>query len=584
MNYLSSMEWYVGLKSSLAAAFLMLNGMNWYALSLAALAPLLFLLAKHDIRVRRLRAIYDFMRSFRLDTAGEYRSRKCVKRLNADGAIANATFEFAGDGANNNLPIARNPSFEFVKSKYISDLRAKSANINPNQSELESLSDYIKLAENPLSNFQPRIYLAAAAFIAISYFGFKNLIEAVGCSFQSVSCVAGSTAAPSGQIFVIGSLAFAGAFVAAVRMMLRSLAVFDLSIFTFLHQTAELMFSVLFVMIAYKALPDPLLNIGKFFAAGQTGEMKATDAAAIPWIWFALAPILGLLPTSASKFLLLKMQTLISWTKTTDDRFTSVSKVVSLDIIDGIDFETRFRLEEAGIYDVQNLATYNPIMMHIETPYGIYQCIDWVAQAQLCHIVGPEKFLMLRELNIRTIFDLERAIDSRMSPDVYDDIFASVLFAPTENLRMTAEISKFKFLISDEKGATRLVSVDEFCQWARDQIKRAKDPSGQPNEGSPTPEHPAGQIDGITSAVEHMMVWISDDLHVRRLRRLWNDIALSLGPNSEYFPDSKRIQQQIPGFWGNCTCGSCECQLDVACAKKVTPAPVPHKVCEDGTG
>lgn len=464
-----------------------------WALLVAVMTPALIIFGRQEIRLRRVRHIFDFERTF-----GHIGTSDDSKKIN--------------------------PSFEFVRSKYLSDVDMEGAfNLpdyqNPNAQQVQEILDRIKRLGRR-RDF--RMLLSSVALMIVLYFGVDALLAAITCGFGGVACSCalthfapcetaaganGSSGVAYGKLVTIGALAFAGAFVETFRTFLRHLAVFDLSAYTFLRQTGEMVAAIIFTMIAFAAFPDPLKPL--------TGGTQSSE---ITWLWIALAPMLGLMPRSATQFVFTKTKNLIPWFKTEDNRYQDITRVTTVDVIDGIDFPTRFRLEICGIYDVQNLATTNPIMLHIESPFGIYQCIDWVAQAQLCHILGIEKFLMMRELNIRTIFDLERAIDSKDGPNEVDTIFAGILFAATDNLRKAAAIGGNQPLII-ANGEVTPSSVDKYCAWARTEI--GLDPAR------------------AKVSVEHLMRWIGDDLHVRRLRLIWNDICLTLGERAEALPDTQ---------------------------------------------
>jgi hypothetical protein len=532
-------------------------GWQWLPLLAAILTPLLIIYCRNEARNRRLRKIQDLIRSYPSTDDSKYpKSQK--KPANHDAADTN-------------------PSLEFVKSKYLADIRI--ARKDAEDFAKTDTNGKIKIilrtarAFGNAGDFQ--LLLSSLGFMIVSYFGFVNIFTVVSTGLQTVGATA-STACDArtslAQVQIIGTLAFIGAFIAAARVFLRGLAVFDISAYTFLRQTVEVLASVALTILAYKAFPDPFKSMDALLSTTST----ASECTEIPWFWFAVAPILGLLPESSTTFLLTRLQSIFLWVKRDDDRFATVTNVVPLNVIDGIDYFTRFRLEECGIYDIQNLATYNPILLHVESPYGLYQTVDWVSQAQLCHIVGLDRFLLFREMNIRTIFDLERAIDYRLrdtccerpaeEPDEFDVIYAGILFATTDKMRDAGNIGHIKpFIVKAPEPASAdadtpagaaqppsvpavrtissvrpvsSVTVDEYCLWAREYI--AVDP------------------ERMKICIEHLMRWISDDLHVRRLRRIWQEIAESLGEHSERLDNSTIGRRD----------GKCGCANDRSCCEK----------------
>lgn len=114
--------------------------------------------------------------------------------------------------------------------------------------------------------------------------------------------------------------------------------------------------------------------------------------------------------------------------KSSRDDLLPLVKSTPLEVIDGIDANTGFRLKDMMLLDVQHLAMTNPLALYVETPFGLYQSIDWVAQAQLCLAVGPDSFVALRRLNIRTIFDLEDLLkEPTPSPDLMQELARTLL-------------------------------------------------------------------------------------------------------------------------------------------------------------
>ena len=193
--------------------------------------------------------------------------------------------------------------------------------------------------------------------------------------------------------------AYTGAILFTLRSFRQAINNFDLSPFSLLGA---------FVNICFSVLIAPLLVFGVLRLPQALGVPIGIDGTAAFPVVLIGAFAAGYYPDVAVRTIL-RSSRLRFYKRDKVSLFEAV-KSTPLEVIDGIDSEIRSRLEDYHIVTVQNLAAANPLMLFVETPYGVYQIMDWVAQAQLCASVGPAALQRLWRLGIRTIFDLERVL------------------------------------------------------------------------------------------------------------------------------------------------------------------------------
>lgn len=286
------------------------------------------------------------------------------------------------------------PSFEFVKMKYFMGSKG---------SERER-------------EFSIRLFsVPVLVFVLLSGLGFTGAFLVTTDCFKpgADGCILGSRGALH-TIFLVGGgagdanaqlesaitiavFAFMGGYAYSMRVLLRAVANFDLSPLTFFRLSVYIFVAIFIAVTAWRTMPTEILGGGTAFPA-----------------WYAGAFLLGFVPGLAERHLLSLWRR--GMMKEVDRRALEATKTIPLEVIDGIDADTRARLEDFNLYDAQHLATANPIMLFVETPFGIYQSIDWVSQAQLVVAVGVTRYLALRALGIRTICDLETVFQVKIRP------------------------------------------------------------------------------------------------------------------------------------------------------------------------
>ena len=369
-----------------------------------------------------------------------------------------AMFDFAQDGGR---PIII-PSLELVKYKYDPESAASATDRDQEQSTWWHYG------------------FPVALYVLLACLGFRLCFSAViasGTPYQ----LGGHLKLTPEQLasFTANSCyTFLGAYLWTIFYLIKRVSNFDLSPLSFLRTSAQIIFAG-FVSAAVWHTGDAVF----------AGSAEAWDGHAFT---AGMAFLIGWFPDLGMTYLITKYPSM--QLKRIKPETKELSEEIPLDCITGIDPFMKFRLAEFEIEDVQNLATINPIQLFVETPYGLYEIIDWVAQAQLILAVGTRKALELRRINVRTIFDLEKAIYQPVLRNVMLEILLS------ETLRPALEKSNDDSRLPASDSSTGLLAV--------------------------------------------LVAIIHDDLHVQRLRQIWEVIAMRLHDRPK--PDPRRPAPSLP--------------------------------------
>ncbi len=285
------------------------------------------------------------------------------------------------------------PSFEFVKYKYFFK----------RVDQVEERKDDFKIIHWIISAV-PLVIVMTLVNIVVLNILFRHIL---GFEFSYLTPAFAKNDHLPTYLWIIAA-SYSGGFVFMIRSFYRAINNFDLSPLSFVGACLN----IVSAMIAALIFVYGIMHVfGVFTPPAQLDANALMKAQGIDSVTLGMAIIaafaIGLMPQLATRNILWSSR--LRYYKKEDIQIYKSFSAIPVEVIDGIDTEIRDKLGDFHISAVQNLAAANPLMLFVETPYGVYQIMDWVAQAQLCCSVGPKGLTKLWNLGIRTIFDLERA-------------------------------------------------------------------------------------------------------------------------------------------------------------------------------
>ncbi|KQP95011.1 hypothetical protein ASF60_02195 [Methylobacterium sp. Leaf113] len=403
-----------------------------------------------------------------------------------------AVFDIAGQTSQRLIP-----SFEFVKYKYFVGrprLPGKGSPVDTVDAALHGL-DGSRQREDFTTTAWVLGSVVFSLLAATAVFHGLSLLASLLCASSSESLHSGgcSGVPKHGLVWLAGiGAAFAGSYITALRNLYRAIKNFDLSPATIIGETIKVVIGIVLV---------PILVVGLLRAGASTldGLVASNGAMMASPVLLALAItgcfVAGIMPDVVLRNIIHRDK--LKNFKREEHEVYRAFKITPVEIIDGIDTEIRIRLDDHHIHSTQNLAAANPLMLFVETPFGVYQIMDWVAQAQLCCSVGRERLIRLWLLGVRTLFDLER------------------LAAP-----------------GDARNEALLLEVGRIILGS--------------NMIEATPGRQAA-VDLVVASIELRL----DDPHVQRLRQIYIAVGDRLGSDSRRFRSQMKAQANAADASGN---------------------------------
>lgn len=226
------------------------------------------------------------------------------------------------------------------------------------------------------------VLLSACGFALVVGLG-RDWLEAAGHLLRGLSGEDGSPLGFATASALVLGAGFVGAYIWSIHYLILRIANFDLSPLSFLRTSAHVLMTVFVAWVLCQVIAAP----------GVANKVALT-------VVLGIAFLSGLYPSLGLNVLIDRLPHWL-WLKRDIEEGKEIARAFPLDLIDGIDQSIKFRLNQLEIGDAQNLATANPILLYVETPYGLLEVIDWMAQAQLLCELGPKPFLEARALGVR---------------------------------------------------------------------------------------------------------------------------------------------------------------------------------------
>jgi hypothetical protein len=272
-------------------------------------------------------------------------------------------------------------------------------------------SDYYNLAVHYFTNLQPvrlrrgytlpilSFFLLVMAYASVAYLGtqWSSYLETPNFIFGGAFILNSHTpveirAYQTGTV-LISTMAFIGAYIYIISELIGRINNNDIEPITYYYFSTRIILATLTAAI--------IRHIIEFLEpAAQTTSYIIVLVGFIiglrPDLWLNLV-----IAKASKRFGLLGEQT--------DPDAANMPSNFSLLLIEGLTEEKRTRLEELAIDNCQALADHNPFVIWARTAYQLLHIIDWMAQAQLCVLVGETGIHKLRMIAVRDIFALEAA-------------------------------------------------------------------------------------------------------------------------------------------------------------------------------